>query len=196
MELSYNLLEDDFLSISVDGTLWKTVPRVLFGERPTLYGNTFEELETSFQELERQKARDFILRKLNVRPLLVQQVKDLLEDLGVTSETIEAVVEECVSYGYLNDAACMEGMVRRSLRQKDGPSKILRTLKSRGASQEDAEEAVEEFCDEETQETLIKRLLETRYKNRDITQYHVRQNVIAALVRKGFSLGVVCRLLK
>jgi len=190
MDLSFSCEEPHRLKIFVDGQLWKTVSTAIFGYQINLPDKCTDiiELERLFSLLEYQQAHHYALKLLSNKSFLTADLRRALKTKQISTETIDRVIGECSRHGYLNDHAWAQGVIRQHLARKDGPQKIARKLLAKGLSYDEVSQLLEDECDKQTQQQLIFRMLETRYRNRNLKDFRERQKVIAALIRKGFSM--------
>ena len=189
MELSYRRDRRDPKRywICVDGEEWREVHRSVFGRRspfPREADASFD-LEKEFATAEYRCAREYVLRRLSERSYLEADLRKMLKERLLGAEVIDTVIDDMFEYGYLDDAAWAAGYVRQRLLAKDGPRKILQALRMKGVDEGLIDAAMEVDVD---QESAILRLIETRYRSRDLSDYNERQKVTASLLRKGYDL--------
>jgi len=179
--------------IFYEGEPWRTVHRSIFGYRPSLPRETtsLEELSQQFSLLEYRGAKHYLLKRLSAQSLPSASAAESLQRRMVSKETIERLLKELCGLGYLNDHEWTASYIRQQTARKIGPRKIACKLANKGISQETAKEALQLSSNEEQQRQLIAKLLETRYRSCDLTDFRAKQKVIASLVRRGFDLHVI-----
>lgn len=179
------------LIIFIDDEPWKEFHTTILGKKISFpQGNkTLDELTAGFQKLEYKGALRHALKRLTQKSQHSSELKKNLERYLVSSETIEAVIEECQRLGLLNDTYVLESLVKSLMAKKMGPRAIVFKLRNKGISQDLAEELVEKYDDGDLRKERIVQLLQTRYRRRDLSDFHERDKVIAALMRKGFSFN-------
>lgn len=177
------------LTLMVDGEAWRKVHSGIFGRKPKEISlcQSLEELEAQFSTMEYQGAKAFVFKRLSLKPYLTSELERCLEERLVSTETIQRIIAECARHGFLNDQEWLENYVRRLITRNQGPMAIVMKLKAKGISQKVAESLLEGF--ETDHKQRIQHLLDTRYRNRDLSDFHTREKVIASLIRKGFSFS-------
>ncbi len=185
------------IEIFVDEELWNTVHTSLFGNKLPLLEkcSTLEELQTLFATLEKKAAKDNTLYHLGRQSLSEGQVRQKLVRRQVSAAAIEEVILDCRRLGYLNDLQWAQGVVRKEKRIS-GPYLIAQKLKFKGASEPLIKKVLEETQAVSSQEEDIRRLIEGRYRSKDLTNLREKQKVMASLQRRGFSFESICRALK
>ncbi|MBA3957945.1 MAG: regulatory protein RecX [Parachlamydiaceae bacterium] len=199
MKIAYSPKIDrrGILTISVDGEPWGEIHTMIFGKRPSFPTcNSLEEFEQAFRAVEYRAALNYALRRLSVRSLSSNEMRKSLVERLVSPDTISKVIQECMQNGYLNDEVWLDAFVRGLLSKKLGPRAMMYKLRLKGVSQSDAERILESSDNPEACQERIAKLVATRYRTRDLTDYHEREKVIAALMRKGFNLDDVQAVLK
>jgi regulatory protein len=175
----------------LDDDLWETVHVSIFGNRPN-FGEvqSVEELNEKFTSLEFKGAKNFVLRRLTQKNYHSAELEKALKVRLVSPGVISQILEDFIRLGYLNDEAWLSSFVRSLRLQKFGFNSILLKLRRKGISDDVAHQVIQEIKENELEEgneqASIQKLLETRYKNRDLSIRKERDKVIAALVRKGY----------
>lgn len=114
-----------------------------------------------------------------------------LRDRLVSESISERVVEECLKLGYLNDEEWTKSFVRLQSARKLGPRAIAQKLAAKGISKVAAEEALKVSGSKEQQKAAIAKLLSTRYRKRDLSDYKEKRKVVASLIRRGFDPSLI-----
>lgn len=174
--------------LSVDEEPWKEIHRSIFGKKPTIKFtiSTLEDLQQRFQEYEYTRTKNYVYWRLSQKSYSSFELKILLSERLVSDDTAEQVISEIQQSGYINDNDWLSGFVRRQTASKHGPKAIEMKLKAKGVPEHLIAEFLGAAEDSDQQKEGIRRLLSTRYKSRDLTDYKERQKVIAALLRKGY----------
>jgi regulatory protein len=184
----------------IDEEEWKTLHVSIFGRNPK-FGifSSQEELIEKFSVLEYKGSRNFIIRRLALKNYHSQELSAALKRRGVSCDTVDRVICEFLQQGYLNDEAWLASYIRGLRLQRFGFNSILLKLRHKGIPKESALLAISEIKENEgegqDERASIDKLLETRYKNRDLSVKKERDKVIAALMRKGYGLDdIFCKL--
>jgi regulatory protein len=187
--------QKDIFTLFVEEEPWAQFHRRIFGRHPKFSAKTLPELCEEFVEKEWTQARNFALKSLARKSYHSQELKKLLAESLVNEAIIDEVVCECKELGYLDDNDMLLRLLQRNQAQKDGPHKILWKIRRKGIVDEQFEEKLEESYPPAEQMEQIKRLLQTRYRSKDLTCPKEKQKVAAALSRKGFSYEVIRQVL-
>jgi regulatory protein len=181
----------DVFTISLDGDPWRDVHLAIFSRYPKL-PNEVESLETwiqKFHQLEYQCVKQYVLRRLSSQSYHSSQLRRLLSQRLVHPSTIQKILSDCQSWGYLDDQQWVKRFIQSHLK-KWGMRTVKMKLQAKGISIEEIEEGGKEWTKGEELH-VVKHLLETRYHSKDLTEYSIRQQVIASLLRKGFAFDCI-----
>lgn len=137
------------------------------------------------------KAKQLAYASLSYRSYLSKDLLQKLLDKEVELEVAERVIIDCRALGYLDDEAWIQGFVKRQVDRRDGPQKIAAKLRNKGINLEEATDAFDQLCTEEVQLQQIQQLMETRYRQRDLTDPREKSKVIASLMRKGYHYRMI-----
>ncbi len=178
------------LHLSVEDGFYREIHTAIFGKRPKL---AFQEgdLSEQFSEVEYKRARFFVLKRLSQRNYSSFELCSQLKERLVSSGTINRVVEECRQLGYIDDDAWLEDFVRRQKLGKNGPKMIASKLYQKGVPQSFYEPVLRDSVSHEDQKEGIQRILQTRFRSKDLSDFNERQKVFGALVRKGYDFEIV-----
>lgn len=176
------------ITLVVDDDAWRDIHTHIFGYK-AFYDkcNDRDDLEAAWQKTELHGAKQYALRRLAAKSYLEAELIKKLQERLVSDNTIKQVIEECRHLGYLNDTSWLESFIRRSLTKNMGPQAILMKLRTKGISENVAREFLDKFDNAESEQERVRKLLETRYRTRDLSDFNVKQKVVASLMRKGFS---------
>lgn len=194
MKISYTPKEGrrDVLTILVEEDVWRDVHQAIFGRRPKFpkeVASLSEWIEV-FNKLEYQAVKQYVLRRLASQHYHSCQLHKLLIERLVQKVTIHAIIQECVNWGYLDDQAWIESFMRTHLKRA-GLRCVMAKLQAKGLPLETVREIAKQWQDPEEEKLAIQRLLQTRYRSKDLTQPKERQKVIAALMRKGYTFDAI-----
>lgn len=183
----------DVLEMFVDDEPWRELHVAIFGSRPKLPGEcgSGEELKALFRQLEYKQAKLYTLKRLAAKNYCSHELAQLLQKRCVSSHTISQVIQEFQNLGYINDKDWIAGFVQRYWTRGTGPQAIMMKLRAKGVSGPAAEEAVSQVCGAGAQQEKIRRLIATKYRTRDLSDFKQRQKVVASLIRKGFAFQEV-----
>jgi regulatory protein len=180
------------LLILVEEEEWKEVDISIFGSRPSFPKfHSLTELEEFFLQLEYRGAKSFAYKRLSIKPLSTAELRRQLKERKVSEKNTDAVIQELTNLGYLNDEEWIESFIRSQSNRQKGPQAVAAKLKWKGLKEEEFQEPLQEMMDDEVQKEGIQKLLSTRYRSKDLQDRRERDKVIAALVRRGYSLDVI-----
>lgn len=128
--------------------------------------------------------KNYVVKRLSLRSFAVCELAKELRKKKVGENHIQTLLQEFSQLGYLNDETWLENFISACSRKKLGPHAIAQKLYQKGFPQSQIEPLIAAL---DPKESLAK-LLATKYKNRDLSDYKERQKVIASLCRKGFPL--------
>src|SRR5207253_3042304 len=114
----------------------------------------------------------------------------------VSKRTIEKLIADFQNAGYINDSEWIASFVRRYWASGTGPQAIVMKLRAKGIPQEAAESAISLVCTDDAQKGKIQRLLGTKYRNKNLSDFKEKQKVIASLIRKGFDYEEITQVLQ
>lgn len=186
----------DIFTLFVDEEPWAQFHKRIFGKKPQFLAKNLTELCEEFVEKEWALARNFAIKCLAKKSYHSRELKRLLEESLVNEAIIDEVILECRQMGYLDDEDLINRVVQRDKARRDGPRKILWKICRKGIHDEGIEKQVEATYPEDEQLMQIKKLLETRYRTRDLTSPSEKQKVAAALARKGYSFELINQVLE
>jgi len=180
------------LTLLIDEDPWRDLHTSIYGKRPTLPKSiSLEDFQEQFTQYEFQRAKVYVYNRLAARSMHSRELEKMLKERLVSSECIGRLLDECRSMGYLNDREWVENAIRTEMSRKKGPKAILQKLRMKGIAVEEIEAILSEMDSEEGQKERLRKLLETKYRNRDLEDYREREKVIGALVRKGYDFQII-----
>jgi regulatory protein len=120
-----------------------------------------------------------------------------LERRGYTTDAAAEAVRRCAAAGYVNDAALAASVAARHRRSGHGRIRTAADLRSRGVADDVIADALDEQTDTEEAAALrVARQLWNRAGDADARDPRARVRVAAALQRRGFSTGLVVRVMR
>lgn len=192
LELLVDDVRSDVHRLVVDGEAFRILPKVFYGFRKfKLKAQALEELEVELEEIEKKGVKRYALNRLAAKGYHSEELQRLLLRKGASFPVIALVLQECRDSGFINDLQWIESTVNRLQREKKGANFISQKLKGMGISDREILPFLQKVKDGE--EVSIRRLIETKYRNRNLLDSKEKQKVIASLARKGFSF---CNIVK
>lgn len=105
--------------------------------------------------VEREIAERHLLRKLRTRSLSIREARVVVSDRDLTPDDVEAVLEDFVRRGYLDDKALAEQLVHSGVDRKgQGRQVIAQTLAKRGVPRDVADAVIAELPDDDADRAL------------------------------------------
>lgn len=185
------------LSIKIDEEEWCRAHRSIIGHKPALPEEceTLNELEELFYKLECSGAHRYALMRLGMKSHSSTELRRQLQLKLVSEALIEQIIEDYIQKGYLNDEEWLDSFIRIQSARNASPQSMKRRLRMKGLSIDQIEEAFDRVDLLANQQMYIKKLLETRYRSKNLKDGKERQKVIAALIRKGFDFDAISQAL-
>lgn len=193
LKLQPHSFKKGILILIVDEEEWKEVAVTIFGKRLSFPKNiqTISELEEFLLAKEVKGAKRYILNRLAKCSYCSFELKKKLSEKLVSDAVADKVVEECVQYGYINDREWIERFIEREQRKGKGASWIKNRLWQKGIPNSLSEEIIASCSSEEEEKKQIVKLLQTRYRSRNLEDYKEREKTVAALIRRGYPLETI-----
>lgn len=177
--------------IFIEGEKVCTVHRSIFGKTPKFSSITcLSEWEPLFDKAEYQRVRGYVIWRLSTQSYHSDQIKKLLRERFVREKTINRIIQEFSTSGYFNDEEWLISQIRL-LERRYGARAVLFKLKQKGLSSDVLVQARDLLMSSEGEKEAISRLLETKYRAKNLSDFKEKQKVIASLMRKGFSYEVI-----
>lgn len=179
-------------TISLDGDPWRNIHTSIFGKSPAFTSCTsVEQFAEQFNALEYRQAKSYAIKRLSLSPLPSAKLIKSLKDRLISEKVIETLINELLEAGYLNDKEWTDSFVRMHSQRYRGPRAIAQKLASKGLKSTYAEQLLQVSHSEEKQLSMIKHLLATRYRTRNLKDFNEKKRVVASLMRRGFDLSVI-----
>ncbi len=189
LKVEYVRNEDDRAQLEVwlDGEYWRNLSGRIFRRLKGLPRSCESEKALSewFAEEEAKRARNGAYKLLAAQALNSKQLSERLERWGYRPEVVQAVVTRVVEQGYINDAEWALSYAKGLKRRRYGRQYVSQRLWQKGITGELCQSVLSELYDEGGG-SEIQELLQTRYKNRDLSDQKELRKVVAALCRRGF----------
>lgn len=182
------------LLLTVDEEFFREIHTSIFGRRPQFSFHS-EDVSEQFAQKEFERANFFVLRRLTQRSYSSFELRSQLVERLVSTATIDRVLDECVRLGYLDDVAWLESFIRGQKSKKIGPKMIESKLYQKGIPKSFYAQYLEKGMTDEEQMEGIEKLLNSRFRSKDLSDYKEKQKVIASLIRKGFDFELVSRII-
>lgn len=144
-------------------------------------------------ELEYKKAKRYAYRRLAAQNVCSNDLIRLLSKKLFSKNIIDKIVKELQDLGYINDQAWLESFVRVQQDRKVGPKVMAQKLKLKGFSRDQIADVLHNQSQNEA--PMIQALIQKKYASKNLKEYKEKNKVIAALVRKGFSLDEILRVI-
>jgi regulatory protein len=184
-------LGKDIFQVIINDEPWRKIHVSLFGKAPKLPENclTLQEFEEKFHDLEYRQTKNYVLRRLAAQSQSAVEMAKKLKEKFVSQGNADRVIEEFKQLGYLNDHEWLSSFVKSNKAKNKSSQMISMKLRTKGFPQPDIENVLSEVVDPESDKTSILHLLNTKYRQRNLSDFKEKQKVIAALVRRGFEFS-------
>lgn len=135
------------------------------------------------------KAYQRTLRYLSYRPRTQQEVKNYLQDKGVSEEVIELVTEQLISQGYLDDYEFGRIWVENRTRHNPKGRRALQyELRQKGL----AETEIDQVLSNLDEEALAWQAVRNRLRQwQGLDEWTFRKKLTGYLVRRGFDYEII-----
>ncbi len=183
----------DLFDIQVNGDCWRRVHASIFGRRPSIPPllGSFNDWEKQFLSHEYRCAKNFALRQLSRKSQTSMELSQTLRQKLVSEESTAKVIAEITRLGYFDDADWVQRYVKAQLAKGKGPEAIKAAMRTKGISDSMIAQELTVSASAITQKDQLRRLLATRYKGRNLADFKERQKVVGALMRRGFDLDTI-----
>lgn len=133
------------------------------------------------------KAKRYVVRILARKNYASFELRKKLCEYPVSEELSERLIGEFIEAGYVDDRAWIKGFIRQESARKHGSGVVLQKLRQKNVPEELMDYALS-LVDQQDAGGQIRKLLQSRYRSRDLSDYHQREKTIGALMRRGYQL--------
>jgi regulatory protein len=141
---------------------------------------------------ELERATRFVVSSLAAKAQSVQEIEAKLAARGVSPDVVATVIKRARSLGYLDDAELAGQLARGFRARRYGRRRASQTLRRRGLSSVDAEQALEGAFGEVAESALAAAALASR----PVADECERRRAVAFLVRRGFSPAIAWQVVR
>lgn len=141
--------------------------------------------------MEFKDAYIYAIKAISRKAYLTLELRDKLLSKEISEEIVDKVIEKCLEEKFLNDEQYLESYVKGQISKKIGPKMIILKLQRKGISFERAKKLIQDLDSHESQKERLLRLLTTRYRTKDLSDFKTKEKVIASLIRKGFDYSII-----
>ncbi len=142
-----------------------------------------------------EKAKQRALRLLLYRGRSTAELRSRLREKGFPRDIIEKVIDRLSELEYLDDGLFAREWARScAVNKLWGNRKIFLSLREKGIAAELIEKSIEEARKEMDEKEAIKRILEKRFRKRDLSLIAIekeKNRLAQTLMGKGFSTGLI-----
>jgi regulatory protein len=184
MEALFIRKSRDRWEIVIEGECWKEVHPTIFGKKPLFPPFKPDNLQEIFDAYETRRVKSYLLWLLSRQSYHSDQLKKMLREKLVQPKTIDAALDNLQKGGYLDDEGWLKSFIGTQ-KKRMGLPLIQAKLRAKGIRVNSVEFGIEDEGD------AIRHLLETRYHSKDLSDFKIRQKVIASLMRKGFKYSSI-----
>lgn len=142
-----------------------------------------------------KKAKNYAWRRLARKSQPSAELRANLKKREYSEQIIERVILEVADAGYLDDVAWVNSYVKREINRSQSPRAIAYKLQMKGISKDLIKEAIEINCGEEERAEGIRALIAKKSRNLDLKDRSQRDKLIAGILRKGFNLSEVLKII-
>jgi len=149
------------------------------------------------QESNLEDALKRAYRFLDYRPRSEAEVRIKLTQLGFSQPIIETTLEKLRSLKFLDDEAFARGWALGRVQGRGfGPLRVERELQQKGVAETLISQIVQETFSRQGGIEVGKKLLERRFKDKDLGDVKVLRRAVAFLKRRGYQSSVIAELVE
>jgi len=149
------------------------------------------------QESNLEDALKRAYRFLDYRPRSEAEVRIKLTQLGFSQPIIETTLEKLRSLKFLDDEAFARGWALGRVQGRGfGPLRVERELQQKGVAETLISQIVQETFSRQGGIEVGKKLLERRFKDKDLGDVKVLRRAVAFLKRCGYQISVIAELVE
>ena len=149
-------------------------------------------------EEELKKAERIALRMLTYRDRSKQEIRDKLNQKGISASVTEKAVTQLADHGYLDDQTFAERLARSLFETKNcGFARIEATLRARGLSPELVRKTILQLKGDYSEEETALQIMKRRFSHFDFQEASSKEKhrLIQFFRRRGFSWETISRML-
>ncbi|HHW32441.1 MAG TPA: regulatory protein RecX [Clostridiaceae bacterium] len=151
---------------------------------------TQEELELIRNDILYNSARSAAIRYVSLMLRCESEVRNKLKTDGYEQSTIDKVIEDLKSLGYINDKLYAQKYVYDRMKLKPKSKRLLRfELQKRGISTEDIEEVLSDF--KMNEQDIIESLIKRKFGKYDLNDPKIYKRAFSFLVYRGFNTELI-----
>ena len=148
----------------------------------------------------KQESNDALQRAykfLDYRPRSEAEVRIKLTQLGYSQTTVETTLEKLRSIKFLDDGAFARGWALGRVQGRGfGPLRVERELRQKGVAETLISQIVLETFSRQGGKEVGKKLLERRFKDKDLDDVKVLRRAVDFLRRRGYHRSVIAELVQ
>ncbi len=149
------------------------------------------------QESNLEDALKRAYRFLDYRPRSEAEVRIKLTQLGYSQTTVETTMEKLRSLKFLDDEAFARGWALGRVQGRGfGPLRVERELQQKGVAETLISQIVQETFSRQGGIEVGKKLLERRFKDKNLGDVKVLRKAVAFLKRRGYQISVIAELVE
>ncbi len=149
------------------------------------------------QESNLEDALKRAYRFLDYRPRSEAEVRIKLTQLGFSQPIIETTLEKLRSLKFLDDETFARGWALGRVQGRGfGPLRVERELQQKGVAETLISQIVQENFSRQGGIEVGKKLLERRFKDKDLGDVKVLRRAVAFLKRRGYQISVIAELVE
>lgn len=137
---------------------------------------------------ELKKAKEYALRSLTCKDQTENQIRRKLQQKNYSPEVVDRVLDFLKAYNYIDDKRFLEQYVACHCKRLNR-KQLLERLSDKGLKGVNIDEYLELYQYDEAE--LLKKAVEKYVKGKDLSDYKVRQKVVAHFLQKGYSGSIV-----
>ncbi len=187
-----NKKSKDFMSVYIDGQYAFSIREDDYLSMHLYEKETITEEEVNYIKniVNYNAAKSKAVKFLSLKLRTSNELKEKLEIEGYNSETIENVIGELKSMGYINDKIYSQKYIFDRLKLKPKSKKLMKyELINKGISEEDIDEVLKDF---EIDEILIaQRLVKKKFGKYNLKDEAVIKKVYNFLHHRGFNYEII-----
>ena len=139
-------------------------------------------------DTELKKAKEYALRSLTCKDQTENQIRRKLQQKNYSPEVMDQVLDFLKTYNYIDDKRFLEQYVACHCKRLNR-KQLLERLSDKGLKGVNIDEYLELYQYDEAE--LLKKAVGKYAKGKDLSDFKVRQKVVAHFMQKGYSGSVV-----